>query len=201
MGRTVAIIDFAHSGTTMLAGICEIFGVPMSGDDRHPWKIEDYEVIEAIQAGEEAFAAVVAQRSQDHNLWGFKWPGAWKFAPVLKAQLPEPIYLAIYKDVVSITRRRFGNTRPPWPRKIRNTGRQMKASIDGIYASRLPVRFLSYHDAIMDPLQFVKQVARVVELEPDEETLHRAASYIQPNRDRSQPRKPYPEVEPWIYPF
>ena len=118
---TVAIIDFAHSGTTMLAGICHILGVPMVGADYKPHKMEDLEVARAIR-DEGRFARLVEQRNGQHEAWGFKMAGAWKF-PNSLAHLREPVYLAIYKDPVSVTARRFGLSTTA---KLANTLEQMK---------------------------------------------------------------------------
>jgi hypothetical protein len=194
MGRTVAIIDFAHSGTTMLAGICQILGVPMVGEQHKVRKWEDLEVMAALK-DEAQFAALVKERNAEHNTWGFKCAGAWKY-PASLVHLRDPVYLAIYKDPVSVTWRRFGKGRVRPTQRVRNTIDQMKASIDGICFWGQAVHTLSYHRAITKPGVFVQEIASLIDWAGDDEQLNRATAYIQPNLGR--PRQPYPEVESWI---
>lgn len=187
--RTIAIVDFAHSGTTMVAGILEILGVPMVGKRYKAEKWEDQEIVEALQ-NEAMFAELVAQRNAQHDVWGFKYPGAWKFAPLLKRYLRNPVYFAIYKDSVSVTWRRFGTFSLT---KLANTVQQLIKSVEGIQATGLPVHMLSYQKAVTDQLHFVTLLAQMVGLEPSLEQTERAADYIQPNTHG--PRGHYPSVE------
>ena len=194
---TIAIVAFAHCGTTMLAGICEILGIPMVGDHYTVSKWEDLEVIEILQSGDEqAWADLVAQRNEQHEAWGFKYPGAWQYLPLLQRTLRDPVYLAIWRDAQSVTRRRFGRSQRNWRGKLRNTIRQQRNSMEGIHKARVPVHHLSYLDAVLEPQRFIRHVARLVGKEPTEAEVAWIAQYIQPNRGKA--RAPYPEVEPWI---
>ena len=100
---TVAIIDFAHCGTTMLAGVCETLGVPMVLGGDPNGKMEDQEVVRALDRG--IMAELAAKRDAEHPIWGFKVPGAWKYGTL--AVLNDPVYLAIYKEPVAVNYLRF----------------------------------------------------------------------------------------------
>ena len=199
MDRTIAIITFAHCGTTMLAGVLEILGVPMVGENYHRMKWEDHDIIAALKdENEEQFAALVAERNAQHSTWGFKYPGAWKFMPLLKTYLRNPVYLGIFKDPISVTRRRFGKSEDRFLRKVRNTIRQYKNAIDGIYACGIPIHFFSYQKAIASPYKFVLELIEVagLDIDEDDERIGKAVKYIQPND--LGPRRRYPSVEQWI---
>jgi len=131
------------------------------------------EVIKALQ-DESEFAWLTTIKPK---VWGFKYPGAWKFAPLLKAYLIDPVYFAIYKEPVTVTIRRFGSVNAT---KLQNTIRQMNASIDGIIASGLPVRFLSYENAITAPRAFASRLANLCGLQVDKSQLDAIERYIQP---------------------
>ena len=193
MERTIVIVDLAHHGTTMVAGICQILGVPMVGAGYDAEKWEDPEKRSALRKDQEAFGVIVCQRNAQHDTWGFKSVGAWKQAASLKTYLRNPVYLAIYKDIVSVTVRRFGGVTV---NKLLNTALQMKTSLDGIQACGLPVRLLSYHRAIISPVEFVQGLAGRIGIEANSVQVDRAAAYIQPNRGSQKDR--YPEVEPWV---
>jgi len=170
---TVVILDLAHCGTTMVAGVFQLLGVPMVGDQYDSTKWEDLEVIKALQ-DESAFAWLVANKP---DLWGFKYPGAWKFAPMLKAHLRDAVYFAIYKGPVSVTIRRFGSVNTT---KLRNTIQQMNASIDGIIASGLPVHCLSYEFAILAPRAFASRLANLAGLSVNKAQMDAVERYVQP---------------------
>jgi len=120
------------------------------------------------------FAWLVATKPR---LWGFKYPGAWKFSPLLIAYLKDPIYLAIYKEPVSVTMRRFERVNAD---KLRNTIRQMEDSIDGIIKSGLPVHFLSYQVAITEPVAFASRLADMVGIAAPKTRLNAIERYVQP---------------------
>ena len=188
MAKTVAIIGVAHHGTTMVAGIYELLGVPMVGARRKERKWEDLEVVAALR-DEERFAAAVAERDAAHEVWGFKSPGAWLVAPWLGQHLRDPLYLAILKDPVSVTYRRFGAVTP---HKVENTVEQMRRSVWGLRVSRLPVEWLSYQEAVLAPRRFVRHLAELAGLRPTAMQVDRAVDWIQPNVTGD--RRPYPLV-------
>jgi hypothetical protein len=197
MVKTVAIIDFAHCGTTMMAGIYEILGVPMVADDYHQMKWEDHEIILPAKAGDDGLlAAVVASRNAQYDTWGFKFPGMLRVSPWLAPLLADPVYIAIYKDLVSVTRRRFGTSNRQLYRKMLNTAKQMQSSMQSIASSGLEVHLFSYCKAIVDPVGFVLSLASVAELEPQNECIDRAADYVQANRHG--PRRSYPLVKDYL---
>lgn len=189
---TVGIIDHAHSGTTMLAGICEILGVCMVEDQYKPMKWEDTEFIKALQ-DEQEFVRLVKERNSSHYAWGFKYPGAWMFMDRLQRHLAKPVYMAIYKDPVTVTRRRFGSVTI---NKLMNTIKQINAGLDGIKATGVPVHILSYHQATVVPLEFVMTVSEIIGAAPTNGQIDAAVGFIQPRY--GDPRKKYPSVEEWI---
>ena len=149
----VGIIDLAHCGTTMTAGVLERIGVPMVFDHSGARKLEDSEVMAALQEPAK-FSTLVKRRGVDG--WGFKFPGAWKYAKTLRFCLPEAVYVAIYKDPVSVTMRRFGTISGG---KLAKTVRWMADNVDGLQSSGLEVAWLSYAHAMRYPCQFVTKLA------------------------------------------
>jgi len=192
VSRTVGIIDFAHSGTTMLAGCLEILGVPMVGQLYKPMKWEDVEVIRALQ-DEGRFAVLAQQRNRQHAIWGFKYPGAWKFMDILTRHLQDPVWLAIFKEPVSVTQRRFNAVTMD---KLLNTMRAMQAGVEGMRATGQPVHLLSYHRAVVDPLGFVLGLVGLVGLQPTPGQIDAAVGFIKPNEGGA--RRAYPLVAEWL---
>jgi len=194
MERTIVIVDLAHHGTTMISGLCCILGIPMCGTRYDEEKLEDLDIQDALLKNRrEAFECIVEERNAEHAMWGFKRVGGCLWASWLEESLRNPVYFAIYKDPVSVTGRRFRSIAIG---KLLDTVIQMKTSVEDIKASGLPVHLLSYHKAIISPVEFVQGLAGRIGVEVNSIQFDRAVGYIQPNRG-SQKRK-YPEVEPWI---
>jgi len=194
--KTIVIIEHAHCGTTMLAGMLEIAGAPMVGDNYKEMKWEDQEVIRAMRSSEEEFAKVVNKRNQEHDVWGFKSPGAWHQMDLLVKYLRNPIFLAIYKDPVSVSLRRARRRKGNSIRLVLNTVNQYSQSLTGMCNTKQPIYLFSYLKAIIDPDGFVQELLDVTGLEVDRETKERLIAFIQPNKEG--PRVHYPEVKSWI---
>lgn len=192
--KTIAIIDLAHNGTTMLAGILEILGVPMVGGRHHTRKWEDHDIIEGLRRNDtKKFTEEVAKRDAKHKVWGFKCVGAWRYFDVMDQHLTNPVYLAIFKDPVSVTYRRWQGDKNDFVRKVRNTLNQMKESINEIYNSGRPTHLYSYTKAIVVPKMFIRRLVGDIGLEVTEGEMDRAAAYIQPNVGYAP--KMYPSIK------
>lgn len=194
MERTVAIIDLAHHGTTLVSGLCCILGVPMCGTRYDEEKLEDLDIQDALLKNRRrVFERIVEERNAAHAMWGFKRVGGWLWASWLQESLRNPVYFAIYKEPVTVTRRRI---RKLSINKLLNTVVQMERSVRGIRDAGLPIRLLSYQAAILMPEKFVQEIAHWIGVDVTDEQMARAVGYIQPNTGSSQRR--YPELGPWI---
>jgi hypothetical protein len=171
---TVVILDCALCGTSMLAGLVHRLGIPMVRDNCRLDKMEDLDIRDALQK-EADFARLVQERSGAD--WGFKWSELARFAAWFKAYLENPIYLAIYKDPVSIAWRRHQEINA---KTALDSVLRMRDSLTRIIGSGLPVHILSYTEAVTSPLVFVRRLASIIRVDADERTIAHAATYIQP---------------------
>lgn len=181
----IIVMEHAHCGTTMVAGILHLLGVWMG--DPSNYHLEDERIIDAL-SDECLFARIVYKRNKRYPDWGFKYPGAWRYADTLKKYLPHAVYFSIYKDPVSVTMRRFGKLST---NRVESTIRQFSMSINGIKSSGLRINYLSYSDAHIDPYSFVLRIADIAKLSPTEEMIKAAVQFIQPNGS-GNPLKEYP---------
>jgi len=180
--KTIAVIAFAHSGTTMLAGILEIFGVPMVGNNYLGMNWEDQDIIKSLKGRDGKFAKLVERRNRQHSTWGFKHPGAHNFLDQLDYSLRNPIYLSIWKDPMSVTQRRKGYVKEPFVPNMRETCLKMDRAMEHINDSGLNVRMLSYSQALARPRTFVERLASMTGIAVTGAKIDEAAKFIQPNR-------------------
>lgn len=168
---TPVVIDLAHCGTTMLAQCLERLGVPMivGGDRGHH---EDAEIALALR-GRQRFEATVQKRNG--QLWGFKHPGAWRFAHWFGC-LDDPTYFVIYKEPVSVAWRMYEQIDAP--QVLSSIGR-LQRSVEGIIASELsPVYWMSYLEAVRDSPAFVRRLAAICQVDASPEQIGQAAAWI-----------------------
>jgi hypothetical protein len=181
----------------MLAGVCHLLGVRMVFDsDFDSCHGEDPTIIRSLLESEEAFAQLVSERNELEPSWGFKWPGRWENYPLYEKWLREPMYLSIWKDPVSVTRRRFGTSQHGWMRKLRNTARQMQGRINDAYRLQVPLMTFSYHKAIMAPGRFIREVGEAIGIEPTWQDVARIGQWIQPNLEG--PKAKYPKLAEFL---
>lgn len=194
--RTIAIIDEARNGTTMVTGIYAILGVPMFNRAGHiqPMTYEDMDIINTVIKDEAKFAANVQERNEKYKVWGFKMVGGWRVGDRLKKYLINPVYIAIFKDPVSLARRRFEHDINIY--HIEHVLNQWHKTVDGLIAFDEKVHVLNYWDAIVDPVKFIHHLAEIAQLDADPLAVARAAAWIQPNNgDR---HADYPDLEQWL---
>jgi len=171
----VVILDLAHCGTSLLSGVVHRLGIPMvqTNYNTSPGRMEDGDVLKALSS-EETFAALCAERRGMD--WGFKHPGAWRFE-WMPRYLRAPIYLAIYKDPVTTTFRKFQEIDGV---SMLSTIERMRRSVMGIERRQLPCFYLSYYEAVCKPVVFTKRLAHILGVTVDEGQIAHAAAWIQP---------------------
>ena len=188
MAKVVVVLGHPQCGTTMLTGILHILGVSMFDEDKPTYRtLEDKDFVSAFL--EDDFADFVNRRNDKYPMWGFKYYGRRKQLSWMKKYLENPIYLAIFKNPVNVSRRRYGFTSR---RRLRNILIEMKEFVNTTIRYNLPVYILSYADACIDPERFVKELIEIVDIAPSDEQIAKAVAYIQPNTTTTASKK-YPE--------
>jgi len=89
--------------------------------------------------------------------------------------LVDPVYLAIYKDPVSVTLRRHGTI---CGARLARTTRWMAENIAGINKSGLDVHWLSYSRAVARPERFVHELAKLAGMDATQEQIDAAVGWI-----------------------
>jgi len=178
----------------MVAGILECLGVPMVADNFFGMSWEDSDIVRRLKVSDEAFKEVVDRRNRKNDIWGFKHPGAHRFLKRMKKILRNPVYLAIWKDPVTVTQRRFGyDSERPFILDMQNTCVKMANAMWNIYTAEEEVHMLSYAQALIKPRWFVEEIVRVTELDATGAEIANAVKFIRPNTTKNW-RNPYPQV-------
>ena len=72
-------MGLARSGTSMMATILKTLGV-FIGDSLTDGSLEDKEIskLMEVSSNDEALKKIISQRNNNHKIWGWKRPGAFK---------------------------------------------------------------------------------------------------------------------------
>ena len=177
--RTLLVSGVARSGTSMLASVLLIAGVPM-GSTADGVVFEDVEVAQALEDEDwSRLRTLVGDRNAAHAVWGFKRPNLHRH--VLVQQLSEfraPILLLTFRDPVAIARRNIVSNKSYVAESLRHAAADLSAMTDYALRAKVPTLLVSYEKAIAAPRRLVKAVSEFAGLQPDERTAARMAAAV-----------------------
>jgi len=182
MRKTIIVSGVIHSGTTMVAGVLQILGVPMVGEWFRPTALEDSDVYKNFQIRKD-FEPVVKARNEKHKVWGFKVPEIdFAHANILEL-CPNPHFIIMFRCPYGATIKSHAmNASGEMPMVIHKSER-MIFNANRVIALReqgLPVMKTSYEKAILDKEKFLNELIYFCGLEPTLEQYCWAANHIQP---------------------
>ena len=105
--KTVVATGIVGSGTTMMAGVLEILGIPMVGEQHNRRMWEDKEISLNLK-NKQKLESIIAKRNETHKIWGFKYPNLNKYFDMLSTMLINPCFLVIFRDPVAIFYKKSG---------------------------------------------------------------------------------------------
>lgn len=159
--RTVVVFGMPRGGTTMVAGICQRCGIDMGTD--LPKNLEDQDFVnkpleEMIQS--------IEQRNATKPVWGWKFPRASAYLPELEASIRNPLFIIVWRDLLSVA-----------TRGIKNTGEMNKSlmiahkiqtqNLDFVSATQAPVLHVSYEKSIRAPVALAEDIQRFTGVRKD----------------------------------
>lgn len=178
--RTIVTFGLERGGTSGVAGLQRALGVDLgAGTEKNN---EDYRFHEATP---EEVREVIALRNSEADLWGFKYPNAGRFLPLVERQLRNPYYIVVHRDPVStaLSRSRWDGEeteRPTWM-ALHEAGTIGFANMHFVLASGAPCLLVSNELALERPGDLVDEVADFVQVDrPTGEFRERVLAYLAP---------------------
>lgn len=170
--RTAVVIGVARGGTTMAASVLQALGVYM-GDRLGP-VLEDLTLSKAVESKDtRAVDAIVAERNERFDVWGWKRPAAFRYAPVWQPRLRNPYLIVVYRDPFAIANRNRISMLQECLHGIKDATRQLEQLNGFVQEARVPTLLCSYEKAMTRPEDFVSGVTAFLGLEG--EGRHKAA--------------------------
>jgi hypothetical protein len=192
--KTFIVFGVPRGGTTMIARVAEKLGVCMGSD--LPANYEDSEFnfdkfSDSIKRDQESLVstlfAAIKRRNAMHDVWGWKYPRAHRYLPLIIDQVRNPHLICVMRDPVASSLRPLSRKHMPkegkryLPARIINQHLMyQQKNIALIDEFERPTFLCSYEKAILDPPRFVADLSAFIDLRNNERSLEEAVQQIRP---------------------
>ncbi len=180
--RTYVTFGVERGGTSLVAGVLRALGLYL-GDI--PEGNNEDKAFHNKPLGQ--MKATIARRNQEHDVWGWKYPTASTYLPVLSKSIRNAFFIVVYRDVVATAL-----SRAQWDGEfIRRNGRMslhetnavVNANTGFALATRRPVLLISNEKAASRTSDLIDELADFLyEPRPDDELRGRIIDYTEPGR-------------------
>ena len=188
---TTIIFGVARGGTTMAARVISCLGIDLAEGSNINFEDEQFNLqklgLHPKRDQQQLTADLLKrmeQRNNEHDHWGWKYPNAAAYLPLIEAQVRNPRLVCILRDPLASSSRELradaikqqGNEQ----RRLRQAMRAIDTNIALIHQVAHPTLMVSYEKAIQKPAPFVRALALFLGIEPTAQTIEAAVGQIQP---------------------
>jgi len=197
--KTVIVMGAARGGTSMVAGVVRMLGIPM-GERIDPPTNEDLDFIE----GKEPLPAVpnpkhpehkrvlerllglVHSRNQKYHDWGWKDPLAFVYAVPLLSHLRNPHLVVVFRDLYSISARELLETGVETLDTLTRAQNNYAWLLEVLKRREAPALITGYEKAVFYPKKFAGELCSFLGHAPSNAFLDAAEQYIRPGRGHGE---------------
>jgi len=177
--KTFIIIGVARSGTSMVASSLYTFGVFL-GNRNNRAVYEDAELAEAIEQGAKREAIrLIEARNHTHDVWGIKRPAIFKFLPAYLKYLRNPHFIVTFRDPAAIAERNMRSMYLDYATCLKNAADDAQQLIRFLTKHRFPTLVISYEKAMMNPKDYLNDLAAFCDLDISDEQYQAAHTLIE----------------------
>ena len=188
--KTVVIFGAARGGTTMVARVVQSLGIYLGDDigvnfEDDAFNLQRLQLFpskepEALKA---SLLQTIQERNQVRDVWGWKYPNAARYLPLILPALRQPRFICVFRDCISTSSRMLGpkmsKGQDPLDALDVNLNIQ-RENLRLIRNSKVPSFLCSYEKAISDPRDFVKTLANFVGVDFNKRIVKAAVEQIVP---------------------
>ena len=178
-GITV-VVGVARGGTSLIAGSLYKLGLFM-GDRACPPVFEDTLLSDAFDNKRGAVDQIVKRYTEEHGTWGWKRPSVINSLPRAHELLNAPRYIFIFKDILSIARRKNISSLTEIFSGMEQSLEEYRRAITFLQRNKLSAMLVSYEKAVMHPESMIEQLIHFCDLSPSEAQTIEATHFITPD--------------------
>ena len=150
--RTIVVFGMPRGGTTMVAGICQRCGIDMGTD--LPKNLEDQDFVNKPL---EQMIETIGVRNSEKPVWGWKFPRAGSYLPELEKSIRNPLFIVVWRDVLSVAARGIKNT-GEMTKSLRIAHNIQTQNLDFVTSTSAPVLHVSYEKSIRTPVSLAEDI-------------------------------------------
>ncbi len=177
----VVVVGPARGGTSLVAGVLHHLGVFM-GDLAAGPTFEDPKISHCFESlNKESAKKLIQEYSACHTVWAWKRPSSINYLGLVDELFEKPMYIFIFKDVLSISQRNAISMLEDVSTGIKLAHNEYGKSIDFIAENECYALLVSYEKALAYPSAYVDQVIDFCNLKVTVSQRNDAISFITPN--------------------
>ena len=188
---TTIIFGVARGGTTMAARVVSSLGIDLAEGSNINFEDEHFNLqklgLHPRRDQQQLNAQLLQrleQRNNEHDHWGWKYPNAAAYLPLILERVRNPRLICILRDPLASSSRELradaiqqkGNEE----RRLRQAMRAIDTNIALIHQVAHPTLMVSYEKAIQKPAPLVRALALFLGIEPTAQAIATALEQIQP---------------------
>ncbi len=180
---TVLVLGVPRGGTSVVAGLCHLLGVPM-GLNIDPSNMED-RAFRALRHDSDRIRKAgefFEHLRNDRDLAGVKDPALADWITECYPQVPEPVLVLVTRDVYATAQREECAGSDLFA-SLEEAVRRKYALFDFVKPLDSPLMSISYERLLVTPLPAVRSLAQFLVGDVDEQILARAADLVRPHAD------------------
>ena len=188
--KTVVIFGAARGGTTMVARVVQSLGIHLGDDiginfEDDAFNLQKLQLLpskepEALKA---SLLQTIQERNQARDVWGWKYPNAARYLPLILPALRNPLFICVFRDCISTSSRMLGARMRQGQNPLNTLDANLsvqRENLNLLRDSNVPSLLCSYEKAISDPRDFVKTLANFVGVDLNKRALKAAMEQISP---------------------
>jgi|LakMenE01Jun11ns_1017448.scaffolds.fasta_scaffold9915731_1 hypothetical protein len=180
---TVLVLGTPRGGTSVVAGICHMLGIPM-GLNIDPSNVEDRRFRELRHSPDRVQgAATFFERLRcGRDIAGVKDPTLADWIDECYPQVPEPVLVVVSRDVYATAQREECSGNDLFA-SLQEAIRRKFGLLDFVEPLDSPLIVLSYERLILDPRRAVVSLANFLVGDVSDDLVMRTAALVQPHAD------------------
>mgnify|MGYP006269088197 CR=1 FL=1 len=180
---TVLVLGTPRGGTSVVAGICHMLGIPM-GLDIDPSNMEDrrFRTLGARSDRRVAAAEFFDDLHRTTPLAGVKDPAAIDWLPDVYQDIADPVLVVVSRDVYAVAQREHVSGMDFFP-ALHGAIRRKYAVLDLVEKVTAPLIVVSYERLIEDPHDAIESLSQFLCGEVVTELVAHVASLVKPHAD------------------
>ena len=180
--KTFVVIGVARGGTSLLAGCLDHLGL-FTGDKSCKPVFEDVKLANAFENNDlESAKTIISEYNIKHDIWAFKRPSSIDYLYQLNSLLRNPIYLFVFKDIFSISKRNTISMKMGTIQGLKKAHNDYTKILNFIGKEKINAFLFSYEKIMSNREFFIETLIGMLDEKniKDEKKLE-ALSFIEPN--------------------